>query len=90
MDFLTAAIDHKKLITKENISNAFNLFDTNKDGNIDINEFKKVLPQPKSLMVKRLPSLLESEKSSSALHYIDSYASSINSKQGFRLDSVFM
>ena len=39
MDFITAATDHKKLLTKDNIKKAFDLFDTNKKGVIDIGEF---------------------------------------------------
>ena len=46
MDFLAAAVDHKKLITKENIEKAFALFDTNKDGTIDVEDLKVALPKP--------------------------------------------
>ena len=46
MDFLAAAVDHKKLITTENIEKAFALFDTNKDGSIDVEDFKAALPKP--------------------------------------------
>ncbi len=45
--FLSAAVDHKKLVTKENIEKAFKLFDTNKEGLIDINHFKQALPLSK-------------------------------------------
>jgi len=37
-------VKHKKIITKKTILNAFELFDTNKDGFIDIEEFKTALP----------------------------------------------
>ena len=59
-EFVTAAIDHQKLVTSENIKMAFNAFDTNKDGFIDINELKEALPvnskdrQPEAL-VKHKP-----------------------------------
>ena len=43
-EFYTAAVDHKKVVTKENIQAAFNLFDTNGDGKIEISEFKQALP----------------------------------------------
>ena len=46
MDFLAAAVDHKRLITTENIAKAFALFDTNKDGSIDVEDFKVALPKP--------------------------------------------
>ena len=47
MDFITAATDHKKLMTKDNIAKAFNLFDLKKTGKININDFAKRLPMPK-------------------------------------------
>ena len=31
-EFITAAANHKKVLTKENIKKAFDLFDRNKDG----------------------------------------------------------
>ena len=42
--FLTAAYDHKKLLNKENIQKAFNIFDLNHDGYIDQEEFSHVVP----------------------------------------------
>ena len=35
-EFYTAAVDHQKLLTKENIKKAFDTFDLNSDGLIDI------------------------------------------------------
>jgi len=44
MEFITAACDHKKVASKENIKKAFSLFDANNNGTIDVNEFKFALP----------------------------------------------
>ena len=43
-EFFTAAVDHQKVITKQNLKYAFETFDTNGDGSIDIDEFKHALP----------------------------------------------
>jgi calcium-dependent protein kinase len=43
-EFLTAAIEYQKLVTDENIQMAFNAFDINKDGVIDIFELQEALP----------------------------------------------
>lgn len=43
-EFYTAAVNHQKIITKENIKYAFDCFDVNGDGSIDIEEFKTILP----------------------------------------------
>ena len=43
-EFITAAFDHKNLATEKNLENAFNLLDLNKDGFIDVDEFRIILP----------------------------------------------
>ena len=43
-EFITAAVDKKKLFTEENIRHAFNIFDTNGDGKIGLEEFKIAMP----------------------------------------------
>jgi Ca2+-binding EF-hand superfamily protein len=44
-EFLVGAADYQKVATNENIKRAFSLFDVDKDGQIDISEFKYVFPQ---------------------------------------------
>jgi calcium-dependent protein kinase len=39
-EFMTAAVDYNKLMTSENLKMAFDLFDINGDGKINISEFK--------------------------------------------------
>ena len=46
MDFIAAATDHKKVLTEENIKKAFDLFDLNNQGVIDIGEFSNEPPAP--------------------------------------------
>ena len=43
-EFLVGASDYQKVATTENIKKAFALFDIDKDGQIDINEFKYAFP----------------------------------------------
>jgi calcium-dependent protein kinase len=43
-EFLTAAIDHRKLLTKKNIDHIFRTFDTDGDGEISVEEFQTALP----------------------------------------------
>lgn len=43
-EFLTAAINHQKILTKENIKYVFETFDTNNDGTIEISEFRSAMP----------------------------------------------
>ena len=43
-EFLVASFNHKAVLTEENLQKAFNLFDVNKDGSIEIDELKVVLP----------------------------------------------
>jgi len=43
-EFYSAAINHTKLLTKENLLIAFKTFDVNGDGKIEIHELKEVLP----------------------------------------------
>ena len=45
-EFLVGAADFQKVSTNENIKRAFAIFDTNKDGEIDIGEFKHAFPEP--------------------------------------------
>jgi len=39
-EFIQAAIDHRSLLNKQNIELLFKMFDTDKDGNITIDELK--------------------------------------------------
>lgn len=41
-EFLQGGINHRALLTKENIGHMFQLFDTNKDGYISMSELKDV------------------------------------------------
>ena len=41
-EFLQGAVNHRALLSKENISHMFQLFDTNKDGYVSISELKDV------------------------------------------------
>ena len=41
-EFVTVTVDKKKLLTKNRLKQAFSLFDNDGDGNIDIEEFKKI------------------------------------------------
>jgi calcium-dependent protein kinase len=43
-EFYTAAVNHQKMLTKENLLIAFRTFDINNDGKIEISEFKEILP----------------------------------------------
>jgi calcium-dependent protein kinase len=47
-EFFTAAVDKQKIITKENLQIAFNTFDTDGNGTLDIEEFKTALPSNNS------------------------------------------
>lgn len=40
LEFIQAAIDHRSLLNKENIQTMFDLFDTNHDGTISMEELK--------------------------------------------------
>ena len=42
-EFLTATVDYDKLNNKENLKEAFNLFDQNRDGNITCEEIQTLL-----------------------------------------------
>jgi len=42
-EFITAAMDSKKLLSKEKIINAFNTFDLNGDGFISKDELKAIM-----------------------------------------------
>ena len=44
-DFIGAAIDHSKFVTRDNIEKVFKLFDRNNSGKIDIEEFMIALPK---------------------------------------------
>ena len=46
-EFLTAAVNHQKIITTENLKSAFQLFDKDGNGKISIDEFKSALPSSK-------------------------------------------
>ena len=43
-DFFTAAVDHNKYLTKQNIDYMFTTFDLNGDGKLDLDEFNFVVP----------------------------------------------
>ena len=43
-EFFTAAIDHQKVCTDEDITALFNVLDKNHDGSIDVEEFNTTLP----------------------------------------------
>ena len=43
-EFFTAAINHQKLCTEENITELFDMLDKNHDGTIDVEEFNTQLP----------------------------------------------
>ena len=47
-EFVTVTVDKKKLLTKQRLKQAFSLFDNDGDGNIDIEEFKKIFQQVKA------------------------------------------
>ena len=49
LEFIQAAINHKALLNKENIRIIFNMFDTNGDGKISIQELKEMF-SPKSAL----------------------------------------
>ena len=51
-EFFTAAVNHQKAMTDENLSYAFNMFDTNGDGSIDIEEFRNALPSAARMQSK--------------------------------------
>ena len=43
-EFMAGAVDHQKLLTKQNLQYMFKLFDVNNDGVIELDEFKNALP----------------------------------------------
>ena len=43
-DFFTAAVDHEKYLTEQNIDYIYSTFDQDGDGQIDIEEFQFVVP----------------------------------------------
>ena len=47
LEFISAAINHKSLLNKENIKIIFDMFDANGDGKISIEELKEMF-SPKS------------------------------------------
>jgi len=46
-DFFTAAVDHRKYLTRENIEYIYQTFDLNNDGQIELKEFNFVVPSDK-------------------------------------------
>ena len=44
-EFMTAAMDHHTILSEGNLKRVFNLFDTNKDGEINIEEFINSMPK---------------------------------------------
>lgn len=54
-EFIAGAVDHHKMLTKNNLKFAFNLFDQNSDGVIDLTEFKNALPTHRGTTIKEHP-----------------------------------
>ena len=46
-EFLTAAVDKRKIINEKSVKMAFELFDIDGSGDIDISEFRAILPERK-------------------------------------------
>ena len=47
-EFLSATMDRKKFLSKQRLRTAFQLFDNDGDGNIDVVELKKIFQQVKA------------------------------------------
>ena len=43
-EFYTAAINHREILTQDNLDNIFKILDFNKSYSLEINDFQKMLP----------------------------------------------
>jgi calcium-dependent protein kinase len=73
-EFFTAATDHQKYLTEQNIRSAFDLFDRNGDGKIDLLEFRDALPKNARLRNSTIKKAMSTYQSSGMLATKDNSA----------------